>query len=156
MKRAVSILAIVCVCAGFYWIARAGDLEPPGPPAPTMKTLDEVESRVAIRQSDFGPTGFEISESGSYYFLENVTVPGDGIQVTTTAIAVTLDLNGFTLAGADVGVGIRATGTTFAIQNGTVRDFSTGVASRSPGHDQARRLSHQINRSTDPDWRPED
>ena len=34
------------VVAGLCWIVFAGDLEPPGPPAPTMATLQEIYDRL--------------------------------------------------------------------------------------------------------------
>ena len=40
MKRKIGLVGLVCV--GLFILAQAGSLEPPGPPAPTMKTLDEV------------------------------------------------------------------------------------------------------------------
>jgi hypothetical protein len=77
-----------------------GPLTPPGAPAPTMKTLDQVEARRPIPPSPATPISgphFTISEPGSYYFTGNVTVT-DGPGIVITANNVTLDLNGFTLA----------------------------------------------------------
>jgi len=71
--------------------ARAqGSLTPPGVPAPTMKTLDQVEPRVPLS------TGLLITNAGSYYLTTNLTVSsGDVIRID--ADNVTLDLNGFTI-----------------------------------------------------------
>ncbi|MCU0858595.1 MAG: hypothetical protein MUC65_09365 [Pontiellaceae bacterium] len=69
-----------------------GSLTPPGAPAPTMKTLAQVEPRTPI---DNAP--FTISAPGSYYLTTNLTVAG-GDAITIAASGVTLDLNGFTIA----------------------------------------------------------
>jgi len=82
-----------------------GSLTPPGGPAPTMKSLDQVEARTAITNSAGLVT---ISQSGSYYLTHNLMVStGDAIDIT--ASGVTLDLNGFTIsstAGSANGNGI--------------------------------------------------
>lgn len=77
-----------------------GPLTPPGAPAPTMKSLDQVEARRPIPPSPDTPVSgphFTITEPGSYYFTGNVTVT-DGPGIVINANNVTLDLNGFTLA----------------------------------------------------------
>lgn len=77
-----------------------GPLTPPGAPAPTMKTLDQVEARKPIPASPVTPISgphFTITEPGSYYFTGNVTVT-DGPGIVINADNVTLDLNGYTLA----------------------------------------------------------
>ena len=69
-----------------------GSLTPPGVPAPTMKTLTQVEPRTPIASAPF-----TITNPGSYYLTTNLTVSGgNGISIATNG--VTLDLNGFTIA----------------------------------------------------------
>ena len=81
-----------------------GSLTPPGAPAPTMKTLTQVEPRTPISSLPF-----TITNSGSYYLTANLTVnTGDAITMATNG--VTLDLNGFTIASTAptaTGYGIR-------------------------------------------------
>ena len=76
-----------------------GPLTPPGVPAATMKSLDQIEARTAIPKSPAVPVAgphFTISQPGSYYLTGNVEVAtGNGINLT--ASNVTLDLNGFAL-----------------------------------------------------------
>ena len=69
-----------------------GSLTPPGAPAPTMKTLAQIEPRTPISSAPF-----TISEPGSYYLTTNLTVSG-GDAITIATNNVTLDLNGFTIA----------------------------------------------------------
>lgn len=68
-----------------------GSLTPPGAPAPTMKTLSQVEPRTPITAAPV-----VITNPGSYYLTTNLTVTsGDAITIGTNG--VTLDLNGFTI-----------------------------------------------------------
>lgn len=71
-----------------------GSLTPPGAPAPTMKTLDQIEPRTPISSA-----GFVISTPGSYYLTANLVSSGNaGIVIATND--VTLDLNGFTISSS--------------------------------------------------------
>ena len=87
------ILAIGCLLAVSLSSTFAqGVLTPPGAPAPTMKTLDQIESRIPI-----SALPYTISTPGSYYVITNLLVGvNDGIVIT--ANNVTLDLNGFTIS----------------------------------------------------------
>ena len=102
-----------------------GSLTPPGAPAPTMKSLDQIEPRIPI-----STLPFSISNGGSYYLTGSLTGgPGqDGI--TVTADNVTIDLNGFELAGVPAHSGIAGSGThtNIVVRNGTIRDWSLGVS----------------------------
>jgi hypothetical protein len=97
-----------------------GSLTPPGAPAPTMKTLQQVEPRVPISSAPF-----TISQPGSYYLTTNLTVSGGGaIGIATNG--VTLDLNGFTISStanpaSGVAVLINAGLRDITIQNGHIR-----------------------------------
>jgi hypothetical protein len=101
-----------------------GSLTPPGAPAPTMKSLDQIEPRTPISSAPF-----IIAAPGSYYLATNVTV-SSGDAITVTANNVTLDLNGFsissTAATATVDKAILFSGshTNIAIYNGHI---SSGV-----------------------------
>src|SRR4249920_3368749 len=75
--------------------ALAGNLEPPGPPAPTMKTIADAEPRIPLHASDFPLT---ISSAGSYYLTENVAASSAAITVTVDD--VTIDLSGYKLGSA--------------------------------------------------------
>ena len=85
-----------------------GALTPPGAPAATMKSLDQIEPRTPISSAPF-----TITQSGSYYLTTNLTVTtGDGIDISTNG--VTLDLNGFTISSTAAG----ATGTGILLNSG--------------------------------------
>jgi len=116
----MSTVLFVAVLAALALSTRAGELEPPGPPAPTMKSLDEVEARIPIRAADLPLT---ITSSGSYFLVEGISVAGDGITIASSD--VTLDLMGFTLAGG-TGTGISSdTGTQgVTVRNGVVTGWS--------------------------------
>jgi hypothetical protein len=107
-----------------------GPLAPPAAPAPTMKTLDQIEARTAIPASPAIPIAgphYVISEPGSYYLTGNIKVAsGDGIQISSGG--VTLDLNGFALISTNVlnptsgsGIKIFTGDNNIQIKNGSIR-----------------------------------
>jgi hypothetical protein len=104
-----------------------GSLTPPGAPAPTMKSLSQVEARTLIATAPF-----TISQPGSYYLTSNLTVPaGNAIDITTSG--VTLDLNGFTIrstAASATGYGILINSSlrNITIVNGFIEGGVTNVA----------------------------
>ena len=102
---------------------------PPGAPAPTMKSLNEVEPRIAITTLPY-----TISGPGSYYLTKNLTVE-TGHAILVTASNVKLNLNGFTLSstgseGSDRGVFVSSGAALFnvTVTNGTIQGFSSGIS----------------------------
>ncbi|MFG0275795.1 MAG: right-handed parallel beta-helix repeat-containing protein [Phycisphaerales bacterium] len=109
--------------------AFAGDLAPPGAPAPTMKTLDEVEPRIPI-----GPlttpgdadSVFRISQPGSYYLTGNLIGQANRCGIEIASSGVSIDLMGFTLEGVPgsrEGVNASVTSNAVSIVNGTIRGW---------------------------------
>ena len=96
-----------------------GSLAPPGAPAPTMKTLAQIEPRTPISALPFA-----ITQGGSYYLTTNLTGGASG-GITISANGVTLDLMGFELVGG-TGSGILVSGSrnNLTVRNGTVRNWS--------------------------------
>jgi parallel beta-helix repeat protein len=127
-----------------------GSLTPPAAPAPTMKTLAQIEPRTAITTSTTpGDAGalFIISQPGSYYLTTNITGVVAKNGITIAANGVTLDLMGFELAGvagSSNGVFVSGTHTNIAIRNGAVRSWGrdgVGAGSAYNGQYQDLRLS---------------
>ena len=101
-----------------------GSLTPPGAPAPTMKTLTQVEPRTAISS-----VPFTISAPGSYYLTTNLTV-SSGNGITISSGNVTLDLNGFVLqgvSGSGSGILVSSTYTNITVRNGTITGWGGTV-----------------------------
>ena len=118
-----------------------GGLTPSAAPAPTMKTLAQIEPRTPISSLPFN-----ITNAGSYYLTTNLTgLVGVTNGITISAGDVTLDLMGFALVGgAGDGIRVSVTCTNIAVRNGTVRGWTgDGVdsANASNGQYQDLRLS---------------
>ncbi len=115
--------------------ALAGELNPPpGPIAPTMKNLTQVEPRVAISAATTpgdANTVFNITQPGSYYLTGDVVVPaGFSSGIDVFAGRVTIDLNGFAIVGApSTAVGILAEPgvVQLTVRNGHLTALGTGL-----------------------------
>jgi hypothetical protein len=126
-RRSAPLTLAACLAAAAP--ALAGDLTPPGAPAPTMKTLDEVEPRIPL-----GPlttpgdanSVFRISQPGSYYLTGNLLGEANKCGIEIAASGVSIDLMGFTLegvAGSFEGVNASVASSAVSIKNGTIRGW---------------------------------
>ena len=123
------VLALFVVAA-MTGVVRGGPLDPPGAPSATG-TLPQVEPRSPIPPVGWnGAFPIVISQPGSYFFTRSLhgVANTDGMQITTENVSI--DLNGFTLAGASqTGTGILVVGKqgVIHISNGVVRDWWNGI-----------------------------
>ncbi len=91
-------LIAAALCAGSITAPGQGPITPPGAPAPTMKSLDQVKAGTPIDPTQPGFSyPYNISVPGNYYLTANLTVNGTN-AINITASGVTLDLNGFTIS----------------------------------------------------------
>lgn len=139
MKITLRSLLLISVFQLFSFSAfPQGSLTPPGTPAPTFKTLQQVEPRIDLQATSV-PIGvdtsnaayhFIITQAGSYYLSANLGVTKtNGIQITVEG--VTLDLNGFEISRASgtggTGVEIGSSAHRAVLRNGSVKGFLTGI-----------------------------
>jgi hypothetical protein len=123
MKIPVSaiLLSLLTPCLAFG----QGPLNPPGPPSPSMKTLDQLEPRTPIDAAhtpgDAAST-FRITAAGSYYLTGNFTGEPGKNDIFVEANNVTIDLNGFTMTGAGDHGAISTALTLPTVENTTVRN----------------------------------
>ena len=117
-KNLLRLTSYFLIAVSYVWAQ--GSLDPPGAPAPTMKTLVEAEPRRHITSIPF-----TITASGSYYLGSSLTETAGVDGITVNADNVVIDLNGFTISGGGVGVhGINlGTHENVTVRNGTVRDW---------------------------------
>ena len=102
----------------------AGSFGSPTEPASTVMPLDAIEPRTPIH----GPGPVTIAAPGSYYLTSNIRAAGT-TGVIITASNVSLDLNGFTIAGnrTNFGVVMGNNSLNVVVRNGTIRNFAQGV-----------------------------
>lgn len=144
-----SIELCFSVCIAFVAsMSNAGPLDPPsGPVEPTMKSLDEVEPRIAINETNTpgdADSMFRITVPGSYYltsgFFVVPLIDGDEIGIEVAADDVTIDLGGFVITGTEKTTsGIAVDGNTWSgltVINGAITGFDDGIAML-PGNEYA-------------------
>jgi len=130
MKACVQGFLAGFLCLGWVMLAGAvGDvLVPPGAPAPSLRTLSQVEPRTPISSA-----GLIITAPGSYYLTTNLFTAANGITIRTND--VTLDLMGFAITGDRdaTDVAVRLDGTVvhvysgIVVRNGTLANCGYGV-----------------------------
>lgn len=139
-KRSGSFIKIILATLGLGIGANLfgqGALTPPGAPAPTMKTLDQIEPRAPL--SSLPVT---ISASGSYYLTTNLTGFSGTNGITVAANDVTIDLNGFSLSGVSGALdGIFFQGySRLTVKNGVIRNWTDGIWASGTGNNQFQNL----------------
>ncbi len=135
LQLAAIALALTTLNSELSTAFAQGSLTPPGAPATTMRTLDQIyartDSRIPITNSASAVT---IAAPGSYYLTTNLTV-SSGDAITIAASGVTLDLNGYTIRSTTAfptGSGIRLN---FVQRNITIANgfIESGVTNNGSG-----------------------
>lgn len=119
IRRLASLLAVMALAAAAL---AQGPLVPPGPPAQTMKSLQELHDAVGPR-TPIVSLPFTISQPGSYVVTQSLTGAAAQNGITIAVSNVSLDLNGHTLRGtpgALHGIAIGPNVTNVTIRNGKV------------------------------------
>jgi parallel beta-helix repeat protein len=117
------LLRAACLLATPVLLAQ-GPLNPPGPPGPAMKSLDQIYNRVEAKGDQRIPISsapFTINSPGSYYLTGNLSVSGsDGIRVF--ADDVTIDLNGYCLSSgsSSISIGVFSSRARICVRNGSL------------------------------------
>ncbi|MCO5053416.1 MAG: hypothetical protein M9920_14095 [Verrucomicrobiae bacterium] len=112
-----------------------GTLTPPGAPAPTMRTLTQIEPRTPVAGGMTG-NGLLLTGPGSYYLTGNVTLTNDNSSaIYLYGNNISLDLNGFSVINGrtntsnTTGISAHWSGgqTNVSVRNGWVVGFDAGV-----------------------------
>lgn len=134
--RITPLLLLCCAVSTFA----QGSLTPPGAPAATMKTLQEIEPRTPI-----GSLPFAISTPGSYYVTSNLISSLGGISISSDDVVI--DLNGFTLTGAGslTGIAVPAARRNILVRNGTLRNWGSGIEANAAVYSSFEQLQATAN-----------
>ncbi len=130
-RTALACTALACVTIVGSALLIAGPINPPpGAVTSTLKTLFEVEPRVAVNFTNTPADPnciFRIDKAGSYYLTDDVGGLSGKAGIEIAASDVTLDLNGFSLVGVPgsldgivVDVGSPSD---IEIRNGSIREW---------------------------------
>jgi len=146
LKVGVGLVSLLVLAAGGLVVA--GPLRPAaGPVASTCKTLQEIEPRIAVNATNTPGNAtslYRITQPGSYYLTGNIQGESGKSGIRISASGVTLDLNGFTVAGAaGTGDGIidhSGSDRGVAIRNGTVSGWGGNGISLGDDHQSADAL----------------
>lgn len=113
-----------------------GALTPPGPPAPIMKSLDQVASTGTAINGTNTPGNasavYAVGAPGAYFLTGNLMAPANKNGIIINSDDVTIELNGFAIISGATGqsalsgIGESAAHKNIAIRNGTVRGWGQG------------------------------
>ncbi len=115
-----------------------GPLTPPGAPAPTMKSLDQLDTHVDAAAGSKriaivpGTPPIVLAAPGSYYLTSNLMGLSGANTIEIAADNVTLDLNGYTLlgvAGGKASIAVPAAHKNICIRGGFISGGVDGVNS---------------------------
>jgi Periplasmic copper-binding protein (NosD) len=135
------------------WALAQGPLAPGAPPAPSMKSLDQIDARVATAGERIpvnattcpgdGSAVYVVAQRGSYFLSGDVVGVSGKNGVHITSPEVTLDLNGYQIDGAAAPgqIGILIDQDSVTVRNGRVLNWSNhGIDVEGSGASQYERV----------------
>lgn len=131
MKHSALALALIALPASLF---AQGPLSPTAAPAPTMKTLQQIEPRTPVDAAHTGSGGsaqFLITQPGSYYLTTNIISTGGQHGINISANNVSLDLNGFSMVGTSNsydGIYIHSGYQNITVRNGIISGWGAGAS----------------------------